>query len=205
MKTTLAEVTSDKTKKDLGVLKPGETRRQKLWDMCVSEAKELVKLRQEMRWDIVKLAEKCCVVHHGGHNAELRYTVKKFAAEIGITYTTLIEWMRLKRQVFDNLDKDQQKRASMTDLRFIDQNLQGVSKTDSKFPDRVKSAYRRMAKTSQSTIKMQKYVRHLKSIQFNVKNPMLLKDCDQEVLTEILHLAREIAFELAKNDKKKGS
>lgn len=197
----LKDVTDNRTRKRLGVLNDNETRRERLWKECVSAAKLLVKQQDEMRFKIVDLANKCCIVHHGGRSTYERYTVIRFAKEVGITYKTLTEWMRVKRNIYDNLEEGQRGTFTLSTMRFLDHELRGRA-GEKNFPSLVQAAYKKMEKEDPCTIKMKKYIKHLKSIHFNVSHQMMIKNCDEQVLVEIMHLCRQIASSLSYIDKK---
>lgn len=201
MSFNLRDITPKDTKKKLNVLEAGETRRQKLWDQCISEARTLVSSYKNIRFQVVDLVEKCCVVHRGGRAVNARYTVAKFAKEIGIAEGTLYEWIRIKR-VRDGLpDPD---KFSYEDLRLIDKETVAI-----KDPEKKKNALLKSAKAfssfSPETVKMRKYIKHLKSVHFNASNLRLIKDCDSETIGEVVHLCREIVRMLAPFDRKQKS
>lgn len=177
---------------------------EKLWHECVTEAKGLLQKYKDIRWQVVDLALKCCIIHHGGRVSTNRFTLANFAKEIGLPAKTLNEWVRLKTNILDNIPKEKAEGLSMSKLKYIDTQLKG-EKRDKGFGKKVQAALSDMAKKSETTVKMEKYLKHLKTIYFNVKNPRMIKDCDEEVLLEILHVCREIAFGLSKIDKPKKS
>lgn len=188
MSFTLRDTVPRSTKKKLNVLEPGETRRQKLWEDCVAEAKTLVLHYKNIRLEVVALVEKCCVLHRGGRAVNSRYTVAKFAKEIGISDGTLYEWIRIKR-IKDALpDGDS---FAYEDLRLIDRQA-----VDIKDPVKKKAALLKAAKEfralSPESVKMRKYIKHLNSIYFNVKNLRMIKDCDPQTIGEIVSLCRGI-------------
>lgn len=79
-----------------------------VWDRCVSEAKLLVMKRNIARIRVCELAMEACeeiIVGGGAHwsNFEYQYTATKFAKEIGIVPRTLLNWLRIKRYVYDSL------------------------------------------------------------------------------------------------------
>lgn len=179
-----------------------ESKREKLWKDCIAEAKMLLGDYKEIRFKIVELALKCCIIHKGGKSLETRYTVKAFARDLGIKSQTLFEWMRM-RQVALALPVKDQKEATFAQIGAISrQFMRGVSVGDANFKEQIRSRYKDIKNQTQATIKMKKYLRHMKTIKFNVDHPRMIADCDPEVLTEILSVCRGIVYELAKRDKK---
>lgn len=198
MSITLRDVVSKDIKEKLNVLEPGETRRQKLWEKCVSDAKVLVSNYKNIRFEVVALVEKCCVLHRGGRAVNARYTVDRFAKEVGIARGTLYEWIRVKR-ISDQLPEAD--KFSYEDLRLIDKQT-----VDIKDPKKKNAALLKSAKIFKSqspeTIRLRKYIKHLKSIHFNASNLRMIKDCDPEIIGEVVHLCREIVRMLAPFDRK---
>jgi len=200
MKTTIRELTNEQTKKDLKVLEPNETRRQKIWEECVKEAKMLVKINDETRIKIVNLARKACVIHYGGGNRynPNRYTIKAFAEAIGITYKTLVEWhaeVKVNDQINEQLGTATP--FNSKHIRQVSRQMRNTVSTRSpQYAQELIKAHNKVKAMSQNSLKMASYTRDMKSILFNVKNKPMLKDVDREILVEMLHLSREISKNL---------
>lgn len=178
-----------------------ESKREEHWQKCISDTKLLVGQFKEIRMKIAEIALSCCVAHRGGSVAEGRYTVKAFAREIGVASGTLFEWIRM-RQVFLALTKKEQANTSFTEIGQIARDMKGIGVRDDDFQQKIRAKQRELKKKNPCTIKMEKYLKHLKTIKFNVDHPRMISDCDEEVLTEILSICRGIVLQLAKQDKK---
>lgn len=200
----LRETLDQKTKNKLNVLEKGETRRERIWKECVHDAKMIMATRQELRWEIVRLAEKCCVVELGGKPYDGRYTLRNFAKEIGLAWATFYQWYRIKTRIYDNLPVKQKDQVSFAELRFVEKEMAttGVHSPQKYSKQSVSQAFKKIKAKSESTLKMEKYLTHLKSIHYNVTNELKIKDCDSEVLGEVCHLARGIVNALNKYDRK---
>jgi hypothetical protein len=184
-------------RKNLKVLEKGETRRDATWRECVDEAKILLKMTHESRMKIVALAEKCCTIHQGGRSTDSRYTLTRFAKDIGMNKQTLLEWYRLKKNVADNLTEAEQKSIKQTDMIFFDRQLKGIPRGSEEYKSALKKKVKQFGNgKSETTRKMMKYNQYLTSILFNVKNKAMIKGCDRTVLAEMLHKTREISKNL---------
>lgn len=194
----IENVVTEDFRKKFNVLDKNETRRERIWKDCVEEAKSLVKISNETRFKIVALAEKCCVIHHGGKPSRDRYTLTRFATEIGMTPKTLMEWVGLKKHIFDNLTPEQRaEKPTYTTLVNISRELKSFNRKDAiGFKAAVTDNYKKLSGKDESTIKMQKYVKHMKTVLWNVKSKAMIKNCDESVLVEILHISRDIAWNL---------
>lgn len=199
---TFVDLVGDDFKTKNNVLKENETEKDRLWKKCVEEAKLLVTQYKNARFKVAELAMRVCILHHGGRASIQRYTIRQFAKEIGMPEKTLWEWVRMKRNIYDNLDEKQREGLTLSQMKYMDMKLKGVERDD-KFKPKLLKAYKEMSKKSETTVKMEKYLQHLKSIHFNFIHKLMLKDCDPEVLGEIIHLCRDIVFHGSKFDKKK--
>lgn len=178
-------------------------KREQLWKECVDQAKILVRQYKEIRFTVVELALKCCVIHHGGRAANERFTIKRFAQEVGMKEKTLNEWIRIKINIYNNLPEDEKLNTSYEDLRYLDKQMKGQNRQDVKrFSLGLSKRLIEMKAKHACTIKMEKYLKHLKTIQFNVENQRMIKDCDIDVLIQILSICRSIVLNLSKLDKK---
>lgn len=102
-----------KTDKDKGnqrvrIIKGPETQKE-IWARCVREGKLLVMNRDKTRIKICELAGEACEIKWGGgahwSGFKNQKTVTAFAEEIGIKPRTLLEWLAVKKYVYDNLNK----------------------------------------------------------------------------------------------------
>ena len=82
---------------------------QKEWDGLVKAAKERLLAISHARMEIARLAIKACDIVHGGgghwNDFKGQKTVTQFAAEIGMNYKTLIQWIKIRKGVHDKLPK----------------------------------------------------------------------------------------------------
>lgn len=200
---TIGDVTSSNIKRTLNVLGPNETVRDRRWKKSVQKAKILVTDFRDIRFRVVEIAEECCVVHHGGRESDNRYSLTRFAKEIGVAKGTLMEWWRLKHNIYDNLPEYRKKKMTYCGLGHLDTEMRGEDRNNPiEFKRTLKKRLKALDAKTQTTIKMERYLKHLKTIQFNTKNRLMIKDCDKEVLGEICHIARDIVNHLSKYDRK---
>lgn len=81
--------------------------REKKWTEYVERSKSYVSKMAKFRLEIATMALEVCEIHWGGgthwKGFETTYTLKRFAEETGISYKTLANWVRIKRNVYDKL------------------------------------------------------------------------------------------------------
>lgn len=177
---------------ELNVLENGQTRREVTWKTCIAQAKTLLKNRDEIRFQIIKLAEQCCSDLEGS-----KYTFNRFADEIGLARTTLHEWIRVKREVYDILPKDDKNFLSFNQMRDLNKRSAGFPSGSQEKQKAVLKSLKQLKKETPDTLKFREYLSQLKRVLFNAKDKHRTKDCDRSVLVEILHVSREISKNLS--------
>lgn len=186
----IADTLSKSQKIDLDVLENGETRRERLWHECIKEAKLHLKHSDELRFKIISLAEKCCYDGQGS-----KYTYARFAGEIGLASTTLYEWIKVKKDVYDVIPKADQSFLSFNQMRDLNSRTTGLKSNEK--GKAVLRALKQLKEESPDTLKFRKYLGLMKNVLFNAKDKNRVKDCDREVLVEILHVSRAISKNLS--------
>lgn len=77
------------------------------WQSYVDRGRSLISAMARDRLAVAELAFEACEIVRGGgghwRDFEGTYTMTKFAADIGIAYKTLANWVRVKRNVYDKL------------------------------------------------------------------------------------------------------
>jgi len=80
---------------------------EKKWLFYVEQGQKIVESMGQDRLKVAELAIAACDIAHGGGNHwkkfEGVYTLNRFAKEIGVSYKTLHNWVRIKRNVYDKL------------------------------------------------------------------------------------------------------
>jgi hypothetical protein len=88
------------------VVKGDETEKER-WLRCVNDAKLIVLSRNIGRIKICELAIEACDIKMGGGGHWSKFTgyrtAADFADEIGINPKTLLEWLSIKKYIYDNL------------------------------------------------------------------------------------------------------
>lgn len=84
------------------------------WDGCVKLVRQNLISRKTHRLVIASLAIKACLIERGGDRRSVSFindintphTLKKFAKDTGMNYSTLWGWIQIKTIVIDRLPKD---------------------------------------------------------------------------------------------------
>ena len=88
------------------------------WNGCLTEALKFTKGHtKNKQMAIASLALRACVIRHGGDmrspkgKQQLKDSLTAFARKIGLHPTTLANWTRAKRQIYDSLPSELQGQA----------------------------------------------------------------------------------------------
>ncbi len=200
MKAQIEHTLTPEQRERFNVLEEGETRRDKLWGECIFKAKQLVKKYDDVRMEIAELAMKACA------DAEIKgvkfkYTVKRFAMEVGLAESTLRAWVDARR-VLIRLPVEKR----MYNLEFYKEAARVVLPTDK--PELVERKFNRIVRQKQSrNAKWVKYERALKSVLSASKNVESVQAADSDTLESIMHLCSEINhyIDMNKNSRKKSA
>lgn len=88
------------------------------WDAFVAAGRALVMCRSKSRLRLCVIAlDACSIVHGGGAHWSGHahvYTLRKFAADIEMSYKTLHGWVRAKARVYDSLSPAERQELSWT-------------------------------------------------------------------------------------------
>jgi len=77
---------------------------QTLYNQYVRQGQQLVKQFKTLKYDICVLTIKVCKIQHGGHTRDGRvYSIKKFANDIGMKYSTLSKWIEEHKNVVEKI------------------------------------------------------------------------------------------------------
>lgn len=157
----------DKLNKRIRLVRGDETKKE-VWNRCIREAKLLVMKRDQARIHICELATEACDIKKGGggHWSKFKdqYTVSNFAIDIGINPKTLLEWLAVKRYVYDKLNKKFQGEAKWTVMAKVRRE---VSSSREEIPSKrkVTQSYENILNTTQdksSSINALKYAKNLR-------------------------------------------
>lgn len=101
----------------------------------VNEIKDIDKKIYAYQMDISKMAIAVCNIRHGGISRDI-YTIKNYAADIGLPYKTVQNWVAVYRNVVVKLDKEVRTKKEWSDARVTNDVLKeerrNINKEDGK-------------------------------------------------------------------------
>ena len=152
----------------------------------VKKAKKLLKLRNELKYEIAKISLDVCDITPNGKVGIHGYTATQFAKDIGVNSNTLHRWRREYCLVVSKIgDKKPNRKAMEETLKKVGKN------TDSKD---VKDIYQKeMSKlSSKEDYLLADIVKRLKNIDFSINHNLVLNKVNQEYLKDALIVVNKI-------------
>ena len=163
------------------------------WNKAVNEAKSvarLLRLTNAHRVRIAEIALRVCDIELGGKPSNSRYTIRAFADEIGINPSTVHEWTRLKRFIYDKLTSEQKRVYEEVSSNTLKPIMKGLTK-DSR-ENTVRRKFDRFANTGFVVSKFTKYGAVLNTILYHVENAVRRAEIPSLCLKMIRARARRI-------------
>lgn len=171
------------------------------WKRYVEQAKPYVMSMTKSRMAIAELAIAACTIQWGGGNHWKNfkgvYTIKRFAAEIGINPKTLSNWVATNRNVVKKLP----------DGVYDPENFEAARRTANQVdrdtpPEQVSALYHKELNSSRDREYMVKGIKRLKTLHYYITTkaylPTLEKECRKE-LDELHALCMGIVSKLEKS------
>jgi transposase-like protein len=171
---------------------------EKRWKRYIEQAKPHVVSITKARMTIAELAANACTIHYGGgdhwKNFSGVYTLKRFAAEIGINSKTLSNWVATYRNVLKKLPEGV----------YDPNNFEAARRTANKVtrrstPEEVAATYQHELSSSRDREYLVRGIKRLKTLHYYITVkaylPELEKECAGE-LDELYNLAAELVAKI---------
>lgn len=158
-----------------------------IYKQLVSKAKNLLKTRQDLKYEIAKIALKVCDIRVGGKTGAQDYTLVRFADDIGMNANTLHRWKREYELVVSKIkEKKPVRKALEGTLKRVDKNTP---------PATVQGIYQEEVKKFQTEddYLLHDHLKRLKNIDFSINHSFDLSRLDQDTLVWCMQIARSIA------------
>jgi hypothetical protein len=164
------------------------------WQANVSRAKEIVSIKSHNQMEVARLALEVCEISWGGSQHRDKYTLSKFAEEIGIAGKTLSNWVAVRKKVYDKLPIAIAQKAGFVSLWGVARRVSPHA--DSEF---VLKKYQEL-NSSKEDMKMRRYLGYLRSIAHNFQKQNAAMRLDNETMEEYLFYTK-IIIRCIKNDR----
>jgi hypothetical protein len=89
------------------------------WAENVKRAKEICSLKNENQMAVAGLALDVCEISWGGKSYAGKFTLKRFAVEIGMSDRKLSQWISVRKNVYEKLPEDDRLGVSYTKLVHV--------------------------------------------------------------------------------------
>lgn len=172
------------------------------FEKAVREARAFVNHYDKVRFKICTIALRVCDLSHGGRKKN-SFSISNFAKAIDLNPKTLMEWLRIKRNVVDKLPvtelKDKSKYTYFDLATVASQVKPETSKRD------VLRLWKDQLAQPQESKKFIKYELTVNSILTNSRKPIKLLNVDEELLKRIaskcflVHKFLNVEFKLRQN------
>ena len=164
------------------------------YNQAVNKAKILLKQRNELKYEIVKLALNVCIIKEGNNTSHNKYTLTSFAKDIGIPKGTLSRW----KLEYENVLKKVTIKKKI-DRHALDQTMKRVTaKTSKKEVQRIYTKFSEGYNTKEDKT-LRCYTDRIKSMHFFICYNVNLTSLDQEILKEFKKYCDEMSKAIAKN------
>lgn len=162
--------------------------KEKQWQACIKEAKDLLAESVVNRMVIAEIAERACFIFWGGdvkseefNKRHKPHTLKKFAELIGVNYHTLTRWARTKRRVFDFVSDETKSHFNYTAAETV---ADGLLKKPMSAKE-IQKAYEKQANRSYSDKRREKIYKYLRESCYQICDRNLLKSCSEDEVADI--------------------
>lgn len=150
---------------------------------AVKKCTLLVKQRNELKYEIVKIALSVCFIKKGNNTSIRHYSLSAFAKDIGIPIGTLSRW---KLEYENVIMKINLKKEEKLNKHALNQTMRKV--TASSTEDEVKKIYKRHLDSGYSTPEdktLRVYTQRLKSMHFFICYSAVLEKLNEDDLNEV--------------------
>jgi transposase-like protein len=153
----------------------------------VLKARELLKARNQLKYEIAKIATEVCPKIHGGKVSANVYTVTRFAEDIGINPSTLHRWKREYDLVISKIgEKKAQRKPLEETLKRVDS---GTPKGE---VSRIYKEECQRLESSENSALID-IIKRLRNIDFAINHSLVLKELDRPSLEASLVVVKSIA------------
>lgn len=132
------------------------------WQENVARAKEFCEQKKISQMRVAELALEVCEITWGGYHLEKKYTLKRFADEIGMSMKALSTWCAVRRMVYEKLPKDERDSVTFTKLHHI-----ALRVTKDSTPEFVVEKFKEIAKMDSLENTMLRHLADVRSATYN--------------------------------------
>lgn len=165
------------------------------WAENIEKAKNLYSQRNKSQMYIAGLALEVCEITRGGPHIEGKYTIARFAEEIGMSPRNLSNWIAVRKLVYDRIDDKKKEECSYTQLATVALKVKANSPIDF-----VKEKFEEVVHSNSIQQKIRRYLNDLRSCAWNFENKNAAEKIDRETAEEILFYIKVIQRSIKKND-----
>lgn len=157
------------------------------WEENVAIAKQAISGRNTQQMKIAELALEVCEISYGGGHMVGKYTLKRFAEEVGMKTKTLSNWVAIKRMVYDKLSPENRINASYTRAAHVSSRVSPKATSA-----HVNKVYQELNEANPMETKMIRYLYDFRSAAYNFETKNAAGVLSKKVLQEYLFYCQVI-------------
>ncbi len=161
------------------------------WSEAIVKAKGMVTVKVKNQMMIAEVALSVCEISWGGGHMAGKYTLTRFAGEVGICSKTLSHWCAVRRNVYESLPKKDLDRLSFTKISHIS----AIAGPKAEKKD-LEAAYEKVVHTDSYDSKMRRRIFELRTVSYNFTQQNAAMKCNKDTLQEILFYTTSINREI---------
>lgn len=162
-------------------------KREKEYKEAIAKCRLLVKQRNEMKYEIVKISMKVCVVKVGNNLSNKHYNLTQFCKDIGITRSSLIRWRNEYTLVANKLNR----KGKLNNFAMTETLKHVIPTTPKKEVAKIYDTFlEKSGNTDDRTLL--DYTRRVRSLHFFICYSCVPSSMDQKVLDELRGYVEDI-------------
>lgn len=166
------------------------------WTENVTKAKDICAVKETNQMEVARLALEVCEISWGGSNFAGKYTLQRFADEVGCSSRVLSTWVCVRRSVFDKIPEVERAGVSYTKLALVACRV-AVDAS----PKHVRRKFREMTNRDQFQDKMIRHLASVRSAAYNFERADAADKCSKKMLQEYLFYCRAISNKILGNNR----
>lgn len=162
----------------------------KKWREHIALAQNVLPRRNKNQMFIAGLALDVCDISWGGarykDEPQNKYTLTRFAKEVGISPKILSSWVNVRRSVYDKLEPKKVQGVSFTKLAWIALRIPKKAS-----PEEVSRMFEMVVRRDDISVRIQRYLSDLRALNFNFEHKNAARFANKKTLEEIVFYIRE--------------
>lgn len=167
------------------------------WAAAVATAKQYCEISQLNQMAVAGCALDVCEISWGGYHKEAKFTLSRFAEEVGITPKKLSSWVAVRKMVYDKIPDAERAGVSFTKFAQVAANVAPDAP-----PEFVQEKFRQLINRDGFNSKMIRCLADLRSIAWNFEHKDAAEKISEKTCAEFLFFTGVVARNIKRAHKK---